>query len=175
MPPSEPLRFVVNRHHATTLHFDLRLEVDDVLVSWAVPRGPSLDPAERRLAVRVGDHDLGHLEHEGCSSSQNGRIQTKIVWDSGTYQPAEPPGPALERGHLRFVLSGHKLNGGYAITRTRLGGSDRNWILIKLADEHADRDRDPTRDQNRSVLTGVTNEDLEAGPETLVVDEDSIA
>jgi DNA ligase D-like protein (predicted 3'-phosphoesterase) len=162
MPSSEPLRFVVNRHHATTLHFDLRIEVDGVLVSWAVPRGPSLDPAAKRLAVQVADHGMEHLELEDRSSGGNGRIQTKIVWDTGSYLPAAPPGPALERGHLRFVLSGPKLRGGFALTRTRMGGNDRNWILVKIADEYADSDRDPTRDDNRSVLTGVTNEDLEA-------------
>ena len=163
MPSPEPLRFVVNRHHATTLHFDLRLEVDGVLVSWAVPRGPSLDPAAKRLAVQVADHDLGDLEYEGRSESESGRIQTKIVWDTGTYLPAEPPGPALERGHLRFVVSGHKLNGGFALTRTRMGGSERNWILVKIADEHAERDRDLSQDDNESVLTGLSNDDLAAG------------
>ncbi len=166
MTSSEPLRFVVNRHHASTLHFDLRLEVDDVLASWAVPRGPSLDPTERRLAVQVGDHTLEHLELEGRSETENGRIQTKIVWDTGVYLPAEPPGPALERGHLRFALSGQKLAGDFALTRTRMGGNDRNWILIKLADEYADSHRDPTRDDNRSVLSGVTNEDLATDPST---------
>ena len=166
MTSSEPLRFVVNRHHASTLHFDLRLEVDDVLVSWAVPKGPSLDPAERRLAVRVGDHTLDHLELEGRSESGHGRIQTKIVWDTGVYVPTVPPGPALERGHLRFVLFGQKLAGDFALTRTRMGGDDRNWILIKLDDEYADTDRDPTRDDNRSVLSRVTNEDLAADPST---------
>jgi len=162
MPTCEPLRFVVNRHNATTLHFDLRLEVDGTLVSWAVPKGPSLDPADKRLAVQVADHDMGHLELEERSQSENGRIQTKIVWDTGTYLPAEPPGPALERGHLRFVLSGHKLAGGFALTRTRMGGNDRNWILVKMADDHADPDRDPTREENQSVLSGITNDDLEA-------------
>lgn len=166
MTSSELLRFVVNRHHASTLHFDLRLEVGDVLVSWAVPKGPSLDPADRRLAVRVGDHALDHLDLEGRSESGNGRIQTKIVWDTGVYVPAEPPGPALERGHLRFALSGQKLAGDFALTRTRMGGDDRNWILIKLSDEYADTDSDPTRDDNRSVLSGVTNEDLAADPST---------
>jgi DNA ligase D-like protein (predicted 3'-phosphoesterase) len=163
MPSTEPLRFVVNRHQASTLHFDLRLEVDDVLVSWAVPKGPSLDPAEKRLAVLVDDHDLDQLEYEGRSVSGTGRIDTKIVWDTGTYRPAEPPGPALERGHLRFVVSGRKLNGGYALTRTRLGGHDRNWILIKLSDAHADPDRHLTRDENRSVISGITNDDLADG------------
>src|SRR4051795_13742567 len=114
MASSEPLRFVVNRHHATTLHFDLRLEVDGVLVSWAVPKGPSLDPRAKRLAVQVDDHGLEHLDLEGRSENDGGRVQTKIVWDTGLYVPAEDPAPALERGHLRFVLSGHKLRGAFA-------------------------------------------------------------
>ena len=161
MPSSEPLRFVVNRHDATTLHFDLRLEVDGVLVSWAVPKGPSLDPKAKRLAVQVDDHDMEHLDFEGRTESEDGRVQTKIVWDTGLYLPAEPPGPALERGHLRFVVSGHKLKGAFALTRTRMGGNERNWILVKIDDEYADRDRDPTVDENESVLSGMTNEDLE--------------
>ena len=162
MPSSEPLRFVVNRHDATTLHFDLRLEVDGVLVSWAVPKGPSLDPKAKRLAVQVEDHGMEHLDFEGRSESEDGRVQTKIVWDTGLYLPAEPPGPALESGHLRFVVSGHKLKGAFALTRTRMGGNERNWILVKIDDEYADPDRDPTRDENESVLSGRTNEDLDA-------------
>jgi DNA ligase D-like protein (predicted 3'-phosphoesterase) len=152
-------RFVVNRHRATTLHFDLRLEVDGALVSWAVPKGPSLEPAVKRLAIRVEDHGLEHLELEG-RSDQGGRVHSKIVWDTGTYEPAEDPGPALEAGHLRFVLDGHKLAGGFALTRTALGGQTRNWLLVKVVDEHASL-HDPTLDDNASVLSGLTNEDLE--------------
>ncbi len=128
MPSSEPLRFVVNRHDATTLHFDLRLEVDGVLVSWAVPKGPSLDPLAKRLAVQVDDHGMEHLDYED---------ERKVVWDTGPYLPAEEPGPALERGHLRFVLAGQKLRGAFALTRTRMGGNPRNWILVKIDDEYA--------------------------------------
>ncbi len=165
MTATEPLRFVVNRHHASTLHFDLRLEVEGVLQSWAVPKGPSLDPGVRRLAVQVADHDLTHLELEGRSETGNGRVHTKIVWDAGRYRPAEPPGPALQCGHLRFVVDGSKLMGGFALTRTRMGGDDRNWILIKLSDEYAEPGFDPTREDNRSILTGLTNEDLETAGE----------
>ena len=121
-----PLRFVVNRHHATTLHFDLRLEVDGVLVSWAVPKGPTLDAGARRLAVRVEDHELDeHLMLED---------DRKVVWDTGPYQPSTDPGPALERGHLRFALAGHKLRGAFALSQTRMGGDERNWILVKVDD-----------------------------------------
>ena len=161
MSASEPLRFVVNRHDATTLHFDLRLEVEGVLVSWAVPKGPSLDPKAKRLAVQVEDHGMEHIDFEG-RSEDGGRVQTKIVWDTGPYQPAEPPGPALERGHLRFVLAGHKLRGAFALTRTRMGGNERNWLLVKVDDEYADPTLDPTADENASVLSGVTNEELES-------------
>ena len=95
-------------------------------------------------------------------SEDDGRVQTKIVWDTCPYQPAEPPGPALERGHLRFVLAGHKLKGAFALTRTRMGGNERNWLLVKVDDEYADPTRDPTADENASVLSGVTNEELES-------------
>jgi DNA ligase D-like protein (predicted 3'-phosphoesterase) len=162
MTVSEPMRFVVNRHDATTLHFDLRLEADGVLVSWAVPKGPSLDPAVKRLAVAVEDHGMEHLDFEG-RSEDDGRVQTKIVWDTGLYLPAEPPGPALERGHLRFVVSGQKLQGSFALTRTRMGGNPNNWILLKLDDEFAVSGHDWGPDDHRSVLSGTTNEDLEDG------------
>jgi DNA ligase D-like protein (predicted 3'-phosphoesterase) len=154
------LRWVLNLHRATTLHFDLRLEVSHALASWAVPKGPSLDHKAKRLAVQVEDHGLEHLDFEG-RTEDHGRVQTKIVWDTGHYLPAEPPGPALDRGHLRFVVAGHKLKGAFALTQTKMGGNERNWLLVKVADEYADPDRDPTADENESVLTGVTNEELE--------------
>jgi bifunctional non-homologous end joining protein LigD len=140
-----PLRFVVNRHHATTLHFDLRLEVDGVLASWAVPKGPTLDPAARRLAVRVDDHELDeHLTLED---------DRKVVWDAGSYQPAADPGPALEAGHLRFVLAGERLRGAFALSQTRMGGDDRNWILLKVDDGHAVPGHEWTPAELGSVLS----------------------
>jgi len=145
MGTSEPLRFVVNRHHATTLHFDLRLEVEGALVSWAVPKGPTLDAAARRLAVQVEDHELDeHLVLED---------DLKVVWDTGPYQPATDPGPALERGHLRFVLAGHKLRGAFALSQTRMGGDERNWILVKIDDEFAVPGHAWTADDMGSVLS----------------------
>jgi len=145
MPSSEPLRFVVNRHDATTLHFDLRLEVDGVLVSWAVPKGPSLDAKAKRLAVQVEDHELGeHLLYED---------ERKVVWDTGLYAPAADPGPAVANGHLRFVLAGHKLHGAFALSRTRMGGDDRNWILIKVDDEYAVPGHEWTSADQGSVLS----------------------
>lgn len=143
------MRWVLNLHQATTLHFDLRLEVDGTLVSWAVPKGPSMDPAAKRLAVQVDDHGMEHLDYED---------DHKVVWDTGLYEPATDPGPALERGHLRFVVVGQKIRGAFALTRTRMGGNERNWILVKIADEYAD----PAArlDDHRSVLTGLTLDEL---------------
>jgi DNA ligase D-like protein (predicted 3'-phosphoesterase) len=158
---------VVQRHDATTLHFDLRLEVDGVLASWAVPKGPSLDPADKRLAVRVGDHEMSYATYEGRGAG--GGPGTVIVWDIGTYEHVTElkgrpltAAEALERGHVRFVLHGQKLTGGFALARTRMGGDPKNWILVKIDDEGADRRRRPTSTQNESVLSGRTNEGLEA-------------
>ena len=144
MPASEPLRFVVNRHHATTVHFDLRLEVDGALASWAVPKGPSLDPKAKRLAVQVEDHGMEHLDYED---------ERKVVWDTGLYAPAAEPGPALADGHLRFVLAGERLRGAFALTRTRLGGNERNWILVKVNDEYAATGHQWATEDLGSVLT----------------------
>ena len=158
---------MVQRHDATTLHFDLRLEVDGVLASWAVPKGPSLDPAAKRLAVRVGDHELEHATYEGRGAG--GGPGTVIVWDTGTYENVTerqgrpvPVADALEAGHVKVVLHGQKLTGAFALTRTRMGGDSRNWILVKIDDEDADPERDLSV-EDRSVLTDRTNEDL-AGP-----------
>jgi DNA ligase D-like protein (predicted 3'-phosphoesterase) len=142
-------RFVVQRHHASTLHFDVRLEIDGVLVSWAVPKGPSTDPAVRRLARRVDDHALSHLDVEGRLGTG-----TVIVWDTGTYTMRDAdrsPAEALAAGHLTVVLDGDKLHGGWALIRT--GGDD--WLMVKTKDGHAG---DPIADDT-STVTGRTNDD----------------
>ncbi len=125
--------FVVQEHAASAHHFDLRLEVEGTMRSWAVPKGPSLDPAVKRLAVEVGDHDLSHNDFEGALGE--GRV---IVWDRGSYeQGGRVPWPeALERGHAVFVLHGEKLNGGFALQRTRPGAKPQ-WLLIKRKDDDA--------------------------------------
>lgn len=125
--------FVVQEHWATAHHFDLRLEVDGVMRSWAVPKGPSMDPAVKRLAIEVADHSLAHNEFEG--EIDGGRV---AIWDRGTYeQGGRVPWPeALERGHAVFVLHGEKLEGGFALQRTRRGEKPQ-WLLIKRKDEFA--------------------------------------
>ena len=125
--------FVVQEHWATTHHFDLRLEVDGAMRSWAVPKGPSMDPAVKRLAIQVEDHSITHNDFEG--EIDTGRVE---IWDRGTYeQGGRVPWPeALDRGHAVFVLHGEKLQGGFALQRTRRGEKPQ-WLLIKRRDELA--------------------------------------
>jgi DNA ligase D-like protein (predicted 3'-phosphoesterase) len=137
--------FVVQEHDATAHHFDLRLEVEGVMRSWAVPKGPSMDPAVKRLAVQVDDHGLAHNDYE------SDRV---IVWDRGTYeQGGRVPWPeALERGHAVFVLHGEKLRGGFALQRTR-DGAKPQWLLIKRRDEDARPGSDIVAERPGSVLS----------------------
>jgi DNA ligase D-like protein (predicted 3'-phosphoesterase) len=148
--------FVVQEHAATAHHYDLRLEVDGVMRSWAVPKGPSLDPGVKRLAVQVGDHDLAHNAFEG--SLGEGGV---IVWDRGTYeQGGRVPWPeALDRGHAVFVLHGEKLRGGFALQRTG-GGEKPQWLLIKRRDDAAEPGPDITARRPESVVSGRTLDDL---------------
>ena len=121
IPPGGARRFVVQQHAARNLHFDLRLEIEGVLVSFAVPRGPSLDPAERRLAVQTEDHPLEYAEFEGVIPDGNYGAGAKIVWDDGTYRSVDGVAPAdgLAKGKLDLALSGHKLRGRFALVRVR--------------------------------------------------------
>jgi len=125
--------FVVQEHQATAHHYDLRLEVDGVMRSWTVPKGPSMDPAAKRLAIQVEDHSLSYNDFEG--EVGGGQV---IVWDRGSYeQGGRVPWPeALDRGHAVFVLHGEKLRGGFALQRTRKGEKPQ-WLLIKRRDEFA--------------------------------------
>lgn len=150
--------FVVQEHEATAHHFDLRLEVDGVMRSWALPKGPSLDPGVKRLAVQVEDHALAHNRFEGATDG--GGV---IVWDRGCYeQGGRVPWPeALERGHAVFVLRGEKLEGGFALQRTR-PGAEPQWLLIKRRDAYAQPGSDVVRDRPCSVLSGKTIAQLRA-------------
>ena len=150
--------FVVQEHEATAHHWDLRLEVDGVMRSWAVPKGPSMDPAQKRLAVQVEDHQKSHNDFEGKSGK--GGV---IVWDRGTYeQGGRVQWPrALARGHAVFVLHGEKLRGGFALQRTRPGAQPQ-WLLIKRRDEHARPGSDVVAELPRSVLSGRTLDEIEA-------------
>jgi DNA ligase D-like protein (predicted 3'-phosphoesterase) len=154
--------FVVQEHQATAHHFDVRLEVDGVLRSWAVPKGPSMDPAEKRLAVEVADHALSHARSE-----QRGGRGGWIVWDRGTYeQGGRVPWPeAIERGHAVFVLHGEKLRGGFALQRTGGRGERAQWLLIKRRDDEARPGSDVVAESPASALSGRTLDELLAGGE----------
>jgi len=143
--------FVVQEHAATTHHFDLRLEVGGVMRSWAVPKGPSRDPAVKRLAVEVDDHAMAYNAFEGTTAG-GGEV---IVWDRGNYERGgRVPWPeALARGHAVFVLHGHKLEGGFALQRTRPGAKPQ-WLLIKRRDEHARPGSDIVAERPESVVSG---------------------
>src|SRR3954468_9248957 len=160
---AEP-RFVIQQHDATTLHYDFRLEVDGVLRSWAVPKGPSTDPRKRRLAVEVEDHALEYGDFEGVIGGGYGS-GAGIVWDAGTYphfdgERSMAGGP--DAGHAKFWLEGEKLRGGWTLHRTG-GGRKPQWLLLKRRDAGADARRNPQSTQPESVKTGRTVREVARG------------
>jgi DNA ligase D-like protein (predicted 3'-phosphoesterase) len=154
-------RFVIQKHDARSLHYDFRLEAGGVLKSWAVPKGPSTDPREKRLAMPTEDHPLDYADFEGVIPEGEYGAGTVIVWDSGSYRNLgeEPVERMLEDGHATVWLEGSKLRGGYALTRIGKGKRDR-WLLVKMDDEGADRRRNPVSTQPESVRSGKTIEQV---------------
>ncbi|MEB3981884.1 DNA ligase [Mycobacterium sp. 663a-19] len=154
--------FVIQHHAARSDHYDFRLEIDGVLVSWAIPKGPSTNPKDRRMARRTEDHPLEYSDFEGVIPEGEYGAGGVIVWDRGTYDNAtqHDMSECLERGHLSFRLHGEKLEGGFALTRIR-EGKDETWLLVKRRDEDADARRKPVKSQPESVLTGRTLDDLD--------------
>lgn len=149
-------RFVIQKHDASTLHYDFRLEVDGTLRSWAVPKGPSTDPRVKRLAVEVEDHPLDYADFEGVIAKGNYGAGSVIVWDRGTYRNLDEEhtmAEAIAAGHVKVWLEGEKLNGGWTLQRTR-GGAKPQWLMIKRRDEEADARRNPESGQPESVKTG---------------------
>ena len=162
--------FVVQKHDATRLHYDFRLEMNGVLASWAVPKGPSLNPAVKRLAIRTEDHPIEYADFEGLIPEGQYGAGTVMVWDKGTYDPEDELSPEqqLARGEVKVVLHGKKLRGGLVLVypgrRLAEPGEKTRWLLIKRRDEYADPSwqiEDPTLD--RSVLTGRTLKEIEEG------------
>jgi bifunctional non-homologous end joining protein LigD len=155
--------FVVQLHRATSNHYDLRLEVDGTLVSWAVPKGLSLDPAVRRTAFRVGDHPLEYFHFEGVIPEGSYGAGDVTVWDTGTWRPhgTDDPRAALAAGELHVELSGHKLRGRFALVRRGEEGDREQWLVVHKRDQHAVAGWEPT-DHPRSVLTGRTNDEVAA-------------
>ena len=133
-------RFVVHEHKASRLHYDFRLELNGVLMSWAVPKGPSMNPADRRLAVRVPDHPVEYIGFQGIIPPGQYGAGPVVVWDRGTHEVrgGGSPRAQLRAGKLTFVLKGRKLKGGFALARLRTGRTGKEWLLMKKADAHAD-------------------------------------
>jgi len=160
------LRFVIQKHAATALHFDFRLELDGVMKSWAVPKGPSYDPAAKRLAMEVEDHPIEYNTFEGTIPKGQYGGGTVMLWDRGTYEPESGGGvealrEGYARGDLKIVLHGERLEGGWVLVRMRRGESGRaQWLLIKHRDDHVDRDYDVTAEEMTSVVTGRTMEEI---------------
>jgi DNA ligase D-like protein (predicted 3'-phosphoesterase) len=162
-------RFTIQKHAATSLHYDFRLEVDGVLASWAVPKGPSTDPADKRLAMRTEDHPLDYLEFEGVIPKGEYGAGPVIVWDRGVFENISETkqgkqmelSEAIEKGDVKVFLLGEKIRGAYALVRTRTDDRGREqWLLIKKRGEGADRRRRPTSSQPKSVLSGRTIEQV---------------
>lgn len=161
--------FVIQKHDASNLHYDLRLQVGGTLKSWAVPKGPSTDPSVRRLAMPTEDHPLEYIDFEGVIPEGEYGAGTVLVWDTGPYRnlraEKEEDGldmPAsLEDGKVEVWLEGEKIQGGVVLIRTQ-EGEDERWILIKMDDEGADARRNPTSTEPESVLTGRTLEQVAA-------------
>jgi DNA ligase D-like protein (predicted 3'-phosphoesterase) len=152
-------RFVIQHHAASTDHYDFRLEIDGVLVSWAVPKGPSINPKDKRMACPTEDHPMDYEDFEGVIPKCEYGAGRVIVWDRGTYTSDRDVAEGLERGHLSFRLDGEKLHGGFALTRLR-GGKDEAWLLVKKSDEDADGRRKPVHSQPESVRSGRTLDEL---------------
>jgi bifunctional non-homologous end joining protein LigD len=169
-PASARLAYVIQRHEATRLHFDLRLELDGVMKSWAVPKGPSLDPSVKRLAIEVEDHPIEYNSFEGTIPEGEYGGGTVMLWDRGTYRypgEADDPVAALRTGYrkgdFKFELRGKRLRGSWVLVRTRRQGRKNQWLLIKHRDDEADPELDPVERYQTSVTTGRTMDEIAAG------------
>jgi len=166
-PRSKTLHFVIQKHAASHLHYDFRLELDGVMKSWAVPKGPSLDPSVRRLAMEVEDHPIAYNAFEGTIPQGEYGGGTVMLWDRGTYEADDDGGPAslrsgYEKGELRFVMHGKRIRGGFVLARLRRPGRPQ-WLLIKRRDDYADPERDITAEETTSIATRRTMEQIASG------------
>ena len=157
-PAVDPPYFVVQRHDATNEHYDFRLSIDDSLVSWAVPKGPSGDTADKRLAIRTEDHPLAYGDFEGTIPKDEYGGGTVMIWDRGSYSNPKDRSMAeqLEDGHIEVELEGERMKGGWAITHFRDEGDDEQWLLVKMDDDEAGADLD----DDTSVVSGRTLEEI---------------
>ena len=168
VPKRRHPRFAFQKHDATSLHYDLRLEVNGVLASWAIPKGPSLDPRDKRLAMRTEDHPMEYLTWEGVIPKGEYGAGPMIVWDRGVFENISKTRSgreldleeALEKGDLKLFFLGEKIKGPYALVRTSDPGDREQWLLIKKRGEGADARRRPASSQPESVLSGRTIEEV---------------
>jgi DNA ligase D-like protein (predicted 3'-phosphoesterase) len=161
--------FVIQKHDASNLHYDFRIEVDGVLKSWAVPKGPSTDPSEKRMAIPTEDHPLEYADFEGVIPEEEYGGGTVLVWDRGSYrnlkdeeegeQEPSSVSQGIKDGHVTIWLEGHKVCGGYALIRTG-SGDEARWLLIKMDDDGADARRNPTSTEPKSLKTGRTLDEI---------------
>lgn len=164
--------FVVQKHDATRLHYDFRLEIQGTLKSWAIPKGPSTDPEEKRLAIETEDHPLEYANFEGIIPKDNYGAGPVIIWDYGTYKNINYKDSnklhnklismeeSYTSGHIVVDLDGHKLKGGYALIHAKLGGEEKNWLFVKVNDEYAHKPEDLVKDYPKSIKSGLTIEEL---------------
>ena len=165
---SEPI-FVIQKHDATHLHYDFRIEIDGALKSWSVPKGPSTDPSEKQMAIPTEDHPLEYADFEGVIPEDNYGGGTVMVWDKGTFENVKKnkDGNSIslkssyENGTLEVFLKGEKLQGGYALIEMESGNMKGNWLLIKMNDDEADARRKPVSTEQKSVKTGRTLTEIE--------------
>ena len=162
------LRFVIQKHAASHLHYDLRLELDGVMKSWAVPKGPSVVPGVRRLAMEVEDHPISYNTFEGTIPEGEYGGGTVMIWDRGTYGETNGGGvdalrEGYERGKLDITFDGERLRGAFALVRTRGDGERAQWLLIKRTDAHARRGRELTEAETTSVVTGRSMDQIARG------------
>lgn len=158
--------FVIQKHAARRTHFDFRLEHDGVLKSWAVTKGPSLDPSQKRLAVRTEDHPLEYGGFEGVIPKGEYGGGPVMIWDEGTWEPIGDPDEGLAKGDLKFKLHGTRLKGDWVLVRMkkdRTGGKRENWLLIKKRDEYARDGEEPTEEYLTSVRSGRSMDEIETG------------
>jgi bifunctional non-homologous end joining protein LigD len=134
------MKFVVHEHHASRLHYDFRLEIAGVLKSWAIPKGPSMSPSDKRLAVMVDDHPLEYGEFEGIIPQGHYGAGAVVIWDSGEFKSEEDPEPSLKKGRLSFSLEGKRLKGKFSLVLMKGRGSGKDWLLIKGQDSFGQKD-----------------------------------
>lgn len=165
-PSTRPI-FVIQKHDASRLHYDFRLEVDGTLKSWVIPKGPSTDPSQKRLAIPTDDHPIEYADFEGTIPEDNYGAGTVMIWDRGTYENIKtkdgeivPMKRCYDEGQIEIAMDGEKITGGYALIKTDSQGTEESWLLIKMKDEKADRNRNLTESETKSVKTGRTIDEI---------------